>query len=138
MFVLLVIAASCNNKGNDSKAKAPAKHFPKPGTVVASAKMTVKSDTINKFTFGIDIVADSDIASGVYDIDANYEYYTTEGILTMPKGGEDFKPVIRKGTEPYTYIIGFYMPGDTTFYDYMQVSATKSQMSIKYIKAYSF
>jgi len=54
----------------------------------------------------------------------------------MPKGAEDIKPIIRKGSTPYTYIIGFKVAGDTTFYEYFQVSATNTDMKMGYIKAY--
>jgi len=135
-FVLgSVIFASC--AGNDAAEHAK-KQFPKPGTVVAEATMPITDDTINHFTFSVKVVADSDIVNGVYDVDADFGPNFGEGKFSMPRGAEDAKPVIRKGAEPYTWIIGFRIAGDTTFYDYFEVSSSKSNTKMQYIKAYTF
>jgi hypothetical protein len=128
----LSLFVSCNNSSTH------AKHFPKPGAVVASAEMPVTDDPLNKFTFSVKVIADSEVKSGVYDIDVDYGPNFAEGKLTMPKGGEDLQPLIRKSSEPYTYIIGFKVAGDTTFYDYFQVSSSKANTKMEYIKAYTF
>ena len=127
--------ASCSGNNAAEHAK---KQFPKPGTVVAEAKMPILEDTINHFTFSIKVVADSEIATGVYDVDADFGPNFGEGKFSMPKGAEDAKPVIRKGTDPYTWIIGFRMDGDTTFYDYFEVSSSKTSTKMQYIKSYTF
>ena len=114
------------------------KQFPKPGTTVAEAQMPVTEDKLNHFTFSIKVIADSNIATGVYDVDADYGPNFGEGKFTMPKGIENIKPIIRKGSEPSTFIIGFRLPGDTTFNDYFQVSCSKTQTKMEYIKAYTF
>jgi hypothetical protein len=132
-FFLLLTIISC--AGPDSKSKP--KKFPKPGALVASAEMPV-ADPLNHFTFTVKIYADTAITSGVYDIDAEYGPNFAQGKLTMPKGGEDFVPVIRKGPDTYSYIIGFRAPGDTTFYDYYLVSSNQRTTEMKYIKAYTF
>jgi hypothetical protein len=123
---------------SESNKKDKPKQFPKPGALAGTAEMPVTDDPLNHFTFSVKIYADSDITSGTYDVDADYGPNFAEGKFTMPKGGEDFKPVIRKGTEPYTYIIGFRAPGDTTFYPYFQVSSTLKSTKMQYIKAYTF
>ena len=125
---------SCNNNVEEHKAKK----LPKPGAAVAEAKMPIVEDAINHSTFSVKVIADSDIATGVYDVDADFGTNFGEGKFTMPKGVEDATPVIRKGDAPYTYIIGFRIAGDTTFYDYFQVSCSKSNTKMEYIKAYSF
>ena len=114
------------------------KQLPKPGTTVAEAKMPITDDALNHFTFSVKVVADSDIANGVYDIDADYGPNFAEGKLTMPKGAEDAKLDIRKGNTPYTFIVGFRMPGDTTFNEYFQVTSTKNNTRMEYTKAYTF
>ena len=129
----LLFVACKNSKSSGDEHKVPA-----PGTVVASAEMPVTDDPLNKFTFSIKVVADSNVAGGVYDVDADYGPNYANGQFTMPKGGESLKPVIRKGNEPYTYIIGFKVAGDTTFYDYFQVSSSKVATKMQYIRAYSF
>ncbi len=135
LSTLLYVA--CNNSGSAGNERS-AKQFPKPGTIVATAEMPVTDDPLNHFTFSVKVVADSNIKSGVYDIDADYGPNFAEGQLTMPKGGEDLKPLIRKGNAPYTYVIGFKVPGDTTFYDYFEVSSTRANTKMQYVKAYTF
>ena len=100
--------------------------------------MPITEDAINHTTFSVKVVADSDVANGVYDVDADFGPNFGEGKFSMPKGAEDATPVIRKGDEPYSYIIGFRIAGDTTFYDYFRVSCSKSNTKMEYIKAYSF
>ena len=136
-FLYLALCAtvftSCSNTAEHAK-----KQFPKPGTVVAEAKMPVTEDAINHSTFSVKVIADSDIANGVYDVDADFGPNFGERKFSMPKGAEDARPVIRKGDDPYTYIIGFKIAGDSTFYDYFQVSSSKNSTKMEYIKAYTF
>lgn len=130
-FCALTVAG-CNNSSTEK-----AKEFPKPGTIVATAQMPIK-DELNNFTFSIKVVADSEVKAGVYDVDVDFGPNFAEGKFTMPKGGEELKPLIRTGSNPYTYIIGFKVPNDTTFYDYFEVSSSKDHTKMQYIKAYSF
>lgn len=134
LFVLSLILVACGESKNNS---GPSKDFPAPGTVVASAEMPVEGDP-NKFVFSVKVIADSSVTSGVYSVDADYGPNLAVGQFTLPKGAEHAKPDIRKGKEKYTYIIGFRMPGDTTFNEYFEVASEKSQTKMRYIKAYSF
>lgn len=137
-FLLLALAvisaASCGSDHGTDAEKA----FPVPGTVVASAEMPVVGDTLNHFMFSVKVIADSNVREGVYDIDADYGPNFAAGQMVMPKGGEDLKPVIRKGDGPNTFIIGFRMKDDTTFYDYYEVSSDKKATKMRYTKAYTF
>ena len=100
--------------------------------------MPITEDTINHFKFTVKVLADSDIASGVYDVDADFGPNFGEGKFSMPKGAEDAKPVIKKGTEPYTFIIGFNIAGDTAFYEYFEVASSKNNTRMQYIRTYTF
>ena len=131
-LTLTLFAGSCHED------KGKAKHFPKSGTMVASAEMPVKDDPLNHFIFSVKVIADSNIRSGVYDVDADYGPNFGEGQFTMPQGGEDLKPLIRKGNTPYTFIIGFKVPGDTTFYEYFEVRSDRKTTKMRYLKAYTF
>ena len=135
LAIFVLIIASCTNSVNANKSK---KQFPKPGTTVVSDKMPVSGDTLNHFTFSIKVVADTDVESGVYHIESDFGPNLALGQFTMPKGGEDFKPVIRRCDTPNTFIIGFKIPSDTTFYDYYEVSSTKESTRMRYLKAYSY
>ena len=133
--VALVSAfCSCANKTDEQKPKK----FPQPGKTVVEANMPIAEDALNHTIFSVKVIADSDVANGVYDVDADFGPNFGEGKFTMPKGAEDAQPVIRKGDAPYSYIIGFRIAGDTTFYDYFRVSCSKSNTKMEYIKAYSF
>ena len=134
--ISLAAFAACNNAPVDKKANP--KQFPKPGTVVATTSAPINDDPLNRFTYTLRVVADSDIKSGTYDVDVDYGPNFAEGFMSMPKGGEDLKPIIRKGDGPYTYIVGFRLPNDTTFCDYYQVFSDKSHTKMEYIKAYTF
>ena len=138
MFVAIcsLLTMACNNSQNNPGPAA--KQFPKPGTIVASDEMPVTEDKLNNFKFSIKIVADSNVKAGVYDVDADFGPNFAEGQFTMPKGGEAFMPVIRKGAAPYTFIVGFKVDGDTTFYDYFEVSSNRNTTKMQYLKAYSF
>jgi len=133
----LMYCSACNNAA-DTPANASAKALPKPGTVVAAAEQPVTDDQLNKFTFSVKVIADSNVATGIYDVDVDYGPNFAESKMTLPKGGEQFTPDIRKGDRPYTYIIGFRIPDDTTFYDYFEVSSDKGATKMQYIKAYTF
>lgn len=128
--------AACGN--NNATNEYSRKQFPKPGTTVASAEMPITEDELNHSIFSVKVIADSDIANGVYDVDADFGPNSGEGKFSMPKGAENLKPIIRKGKEPYTFIIGFRIPGDTAFKDYFQVSCTKKSTKMEYINAYTF
>jgi hypothetical protein len=132
----ILLFSACGSHSGDPAAKP--KNFPKPGTIVAKAEEHITEDKLNDFTYKIAIVADSNITSGMYDVDVDFGPNFAEGQLAMPKGAEDLRPELRKGTEPYTYIIGFHIAGDTTFYDYYKVSSSRNNTKMEYIKAYSF
>lgn len=109
---------------------------PKPGAVVATAEMPVAENHNNKFS--IKLLSDSTGKQGVYTVDANSGPYSLTSQFTMPKGGEDFQPLIRNGSAANTFIIGFKLADDTTFYDYFEVSSKLDTIKMKYLKAYSF
>ena len=134
LFVLSLMLVAC---GEAKKESVPVKDFPVPGTVVASAEMPVEEEQLNKYIFSVKVIADSAVASGVYDVDADFGPNLAVGQFTLPKGMEQVKPEIRKGKEKYSYIIGFRMPGDTTFNEYFEVTCEKKQTKMKYVKAYS-
>lgn len=105
---------------------------------MACDSMRVTNDPLNHFYFSVKVVANEASKYGTYTIKASYGPNDATSQFTMPKGGEHFLPVIQKGTEPYTYIVGFHYENNKTFYDYYQVSAQRGQIAMKYLKAYSF
>ena len=133
----IVLLAGCNGATGDGNA---GRQLPlaKPGTVMATATMPITEDKLNHFTFSVKVIADSNIAAGVYDVDADYGPNFATSTFTMPKGAEAYQPCMRKGAEPYSYIIGFKIPGDNTFYDYFEVWGSSTTIKMQYIKAYTF
>jgi len=128
-----LLISGCSENGHKKQA-----HFPQPGSVVAQASMPVKEDELNHSTFSVKVIADSEVAKGVYQVDADFGTNYANGKLTLPKGAEDAKPDIRTGNTPYTYIIGFRLEKDTTFYEYFEVMSTKETTKMRYTKAYTF
>lgn len=134
LSVISVISCEATNKSSPS-----ANHqFAKPGTVVATAEKKITEDTLNDFRFQVRVVADSAIEKGVYDVDVDYGPNFASGQFTMPKGGEHLVPVIKTGSSPYSFIIGFRLPDDTTFYEYYEVTSNKQSTKMQYINTYSF
>jgi len=131
------VLCACNNPPTESAGSGKKITMPKPGAVVAEAHMPI-NDPPRNFTFSVKVIADSNMAAGEYYIDADYGPNFNEGHLVMPKGGESFLPIIKKANEPNAFIIGFKMPGDTTFYEYFEVSTDKHATKMQYTKAYSF
>ncbi len=134
LSVISFIRCEAPNKSISSTQR----QFPKPGTVVAKAEKKIKEDTLNDSRFQIRVVADSAIENGVYDVDVDYGPNFASGQFTMPKGGEHLVPVIKTGSSPYSFIIGFRLPDDTTFYEYYEVTSNKQSTKMQYINTYSF
>ena len=112
--------------------------LPAPGTIIDSLSSPISEDKLNHFICGVKIIADRNIATGIYDIDADYGPNFAESQLTMPKGAENFRLYIKRGAIPCSFIIGFKMPDDTTFYDYFEVDCSRTATKMQYIKAYTF
>jgi hypothetical protein len=129
-FLLL---SACNNSGKNNAAD-----LPKAGTVIDSVSEPVLEDKLNNFRNTIVITADSSIQDGVYDIKTEFENNVADGKFTMPRGLPHYTIKLRKDAAPYTYLIGFYLPKDTTFHKYLEVKALKTTISMKYVKSYSF
>lgn len=134
-LVIFFFAACQNAAVRDQKTQ---KNIPKPGTIVASAEVPVTDDTLNHFTCSVKVVADSNVAGGVYDVEAEYGPNFATNQFTMPAGAADYTLNIRKEKSPYSFIIGFTLPHDTTFYDYFEVILSKSVTRMQYTKAYTF
>ena len=111
--------------------------MPRPGAIVASGQMPVTGDSLNHFTFSVKVIADSAVKSGVYDVEAAFGPNIARGRFVMPKGGAHLKPIMHKGATPYTYIIGFKVDNDTTFYDYFKVQSNHMTTQMQYTKAYT-
>jgi hypothetical protein len=134
-FIAITLLNSCKstvNQQKNNKSTLPA------GTVVEADSQRILEEKLNDFFFSVKIKTTATSDKGNYTVNTEWGYYTAEGHLTMPKGGEDLQPVLRKGEEPYSYLIGFYFKDDTSFHDYYLIKGQKGMISMKYIKAYTF
>jgi hypothetical protein len=134
VVVGLLAFAGCSSKPSSIQAHKP---LP-PGTVVAADSMPVTEDELNHFYFSVAIKANEQTNDGRYDIDVAYGPNTGVSAFKMPKGCENVMPLMRQGTEAYTYIIGFKMPNDTVFHEYYSVSGSRGRIEVKPIKGYTF
>jgi len=134
--ILLTAFAACKphaeNGGSNENYSVP-----QPGSVVTKA-VTETNDQLNHFTFSVFVKAGGQSNRGIYEVLAVYGHDTATGQFTMPRGGEHLRPLLRKGDEPSTFIVGFHYGGDTAFYDYYKVSGTHGAISMQYMKGYSF
>jgi hypothetical protein len=133
--IVALYLCSCHNPPDSNKGQAASK-LQKPAVI--SDSMPVTNDSLNHFKFSIQVIPDSNAGRGVYDVDADFGPNFAEGQFSMPKGAEDLTPIIRKGIAPNTFIIGFKVPDDTTFYEYFEVSSSKAATKMLYIKTYTF
>ncbi len=132
-----IALGSCTGSADNKNENGP-HGMPRPGTVVATMQETVLDDTLNHTKCTVKVIADSLIERGVYDVEAGYGPNSASGKFTMPKGGEDLIPILRKGNMPCSFIIGFKVAKDTTFYDYFEVICTRTATRMEYIKGYTF
>ncbi len=134
LVISILVLAGCS-------AKNPVTQNNKPlptGTIVAIDSMPVVEDELNHFYFSVAIKTNEQTSDGRYDVDIAYGPSTGVSAFKMPKGCENVRPVMRQGTEPYTYIIGFKMPNDTVFHEYYSVSGSRGRIEVKPIKGYTF
>lgn len=131
-MALFVIGCNSSPYNNEN-------HFiPNKGQNIDSLKEMVKEDTLNKAVFSVKIIADSMGREGVYNVNSVFGENVASSMFTMPKGGEKYKPILKKKSEMYTYIVGFHVPNDTTFYEYYEISANKGSILMRYVKSYTF
>ena len=136
LCMLLIVACSSKQSGHsghkDNNNYAP----PPAGKVIASESQPITNDPLNHFNFIVKVITTEYSNYGTYTVEADWGPDNATNQFTMPRGGEHLKPVLKKGSEPYTYIVGFYY--NNKFYDYYQVKGAKNNIEMKYIKAYSF
>lgn len=156
LFILvLVFLSGCRqpSAGTDKTTTSTEWTPPAAGSIVAADSMKV-DDKLNDFYFAVVLTSSHKNKEGgndygfVYDLDAHFGPNDAMSSITMPKGGRNLQPLLRKvDNEEYGYIIGFIpgksMGGDgNTFMPYYLVKAVKTAanvaIEIKGIKQYSF
>lgn len=107
------------------------------GTLLAADSMRFTEDKLNNFYFAVKLKTTEYSSKGTYAVEASVGPKEAASKFTMPRGGEEVVPVLKKGNEPFTYIIGFYYNNSNTFYDYYMISADANTIQMKYTKAYA-
>lgn len=135
--VLCALLAACGD-AQTGKASLPEREdtavVPASGTVIAADSMRITDDLLNLSYFSVRVVANDYSAQGTYTIQAAYGYNTAESMMTMPRGGAHLRPMLRKGKEPYTYILYFLWQGKP--YDYFLVQARRGEIRMQHTNAY--
>jgi hypothetical protein len=143
LLLPLFLTLSCNNDTRNSNSATSGKNeyaatSAAPGTVLAADSMAIP-DPLNELYFSVRILANEQSQNGIYDVVVRYGYNDAATQITLPRGADKpLRPALKKGSEPFTYIIGFYHGEDPAFNDYFLVSAGKGQTEMRYIKTYSF
>jgi hypothetical protein len=124
--------AACSSQDTHTKKPIEA------GIVIAADTMDIAEDSLNGHFFAVTVFTNDSSANGSYDVETIWGNNTAYTNIRMPLGGESFQPVIRKGSEAYSVIIGFNTEGDTTFRDYYGVTGARGSIKARYLKYYSF
>lgn len=134
VFLLLCgFITACNPRNAAHRKYNP----PKAGSIVVADTIAIAEDKLNDQSFSVTVFTNDSSVNGSYDVAAAWGYNMANTSIRMPYGGEDFKPLLRKGDAPYSYIIGFHFNDDTIFHDYYEITAREGQIAARYIRAYT-
>lgn len=122
---------------DDTKSKKTASETIKPGVEILADSLPIAEDKLNNQHFSIHIYTNDSSVSGSYDVQTQWGYNIATTTMRMPYGGENYKPIIRRSSVPYTYIIGFNFEDDTTFREYYEVSGDRGQIKARYTHSYT-
>lgn len=133
LIAAYVFATACNTpKQGTDFASLPA------NTLLAADSVVVIEDTLNNTRLSVKLLTSDKTAKGIYNVNAAWGGNIADAKFTLPKGGEKFKPALHREPAPYTFMIGFHMEDDTTFYPYYQVKAEHGTIKMNYVKSYTF
>ncbi len=142
LLLLICLFSACREARHSALApptpeQAPATQAPAPNKVVASARQRI-NDKLNEHYFSVEVISTPKSDKGVYEVLVTYRKYDASTQITMPKADEPIIPEVKKGTAPYSYIIGFHHGSDSSFKEYFLIEAERNSIKMRYLKAYSF
>ncbi len=132
-IILSLTSCQSDNISNNSTAATALK----PGTLLLADSLRIIEDKLNQQYFSIHIYTNDSSVNGSYDVQTEWGYNIATTTMRMPYGGENYKPILRKSSSPYTYIIGFNSEDDTTFREYYEVSGDRGQIKARYTHSYN-
>lgn len=138
VLAVCIALLSCNSGGSTYTQRTAVDITSAAGIIIAADSQFIIEEKPNDFYFSVNIETTETSARGNYLVNATWGRANAQGHLTMPKGLEHKKPVIHKTEQPYSYLIGFYLENDTTFYDYFLITAERGMIKMRYVKAYTF
>lgn len=151
IILLLFCACSSPRSSDNNTADTSSGHswtVPPVGTIVAADSIETSDDPLNKFYFSVALRVSKDngqpgVYGTAYDVLASYGPIKAEGHMSMPRGGDNLRPLLKPDTsEESAYIIGFIpgpaYGGDSAFMPYYRVSTRRGEIAIKQIRGYSF
>ena len=113
--------------------------------MVVADSMTIREDALNGGQFSVRLtVAEGNTGKATdgfkYDVHARYGQASAKGVIIMPYGGENLKPLLRKG-DGYTFIMGF-IPGraygsDTAFHEYYSIGVVNNYIRFVALKGFT-
>ncbi len=145
ILTTLIILSSCSGNGTTGSGKDSAstttgpisleRSNPHP-TPVATYSEDINSETgrLNHWKFMVALYETN--KTFMYRVQVQYAELNITDSLQLPNVGIMPKPVLQKGTEDYSCIIGF-MDNKDVFRDYKLVSVTDGNLRIHTLKYYS-
>jgi len=145
LLAMFILFASCNgngtavNNGDVTSATtatiSPERPNPSPKPV-ATYSEAINSETgkLNHWQFAVSLYETN--KTFTYRLEVQYAELNITDSLQLPNLGVMPKPVLQKGKEDYSCIIGF-IDNKNTFRDYKLVSVTNGNVRIHTLKYYS-
>jgi hypothetical protein len=148
-FLITLLIFSCHQAATD---KAPAgdstdKKAPPPEALhnpefrdqpkkdpAVIYKEEIKDDHLNHWSFSVNLYETSRTMD--YRVKMQFEELPGDDTIHLPDLGTPPRPVLKKGDDKYTCIIGF-LDNDNQFREYKLVYARNDQLGIKTLKHYS-
>ncbi len=137
--LLLLFSCSQNEKTVGQEEKILSKisgNKLEAGTLISADSMRIP-DPLNEQYFTVRLLTTDASDEGTYELQVVYGMNDASTELTFPQGTEPVTPTIKKGKEPFSYVIGFLYGADTTFNDYFLVQSIRNQTKMRYLKAYT-
>lgn len=110
---------------------------PPAGTVVDKIQERITEDNLNEKYFRVEVLTTENSKAGSYLLKLEQGFNKNETTIDLPKwtGGTVLKPVLQKGAEKYSCIIGFDT-GDGQFHELYQVKTDGGNLKLKQTKGY--
>ena len=149
LLLCCLLAAGCRNATPNDAAQANSKAAPPTETTpvekIPATRETVKAEPVaeyqvrtenplNDWYFSVKLYETPQTFK--YLIKLKYEELEGDDTLSLPNFGTEPKPVIQKGTEKYSCIIGF-MDKQNQFREYKKVYVKNDQLKITALKHYT-